>query len=89
MHTLLDLRGNIPTFIHVTTGDVHDVNILDQIIPQAGATDASVAGIDLHIATIAKPELVYPETMRSSRREHQRVATFHDVDQDIGTLVSL
>ena len=37
MHTLLDLRGNIPKFIHVTTGDVHDVNILDQIIPQAGA----------------------------------------------------
>ena len=37
MHTLLDLRGNIPTFIRVTTGDVHDVNILDQIIPQAGA----------------------------------------------------
>ena len=37
MHTLPDLRGNIPTFIRVTTGDVHDVNILDQIIPQAGA----------------------------------------------------
>ena len=37
MHTLLDLRGNIPTFIRVTTGDVHDVNILDQITPQPGA----------------------------------------------------
>jgi transposase len=37
MHTLLDLRGNIPTFIRVTTGDVHDVNILDQILPQPGA----------------------------------------------------
>jgi len=37
MHTLLDLRGNIPTFIRVTTGDMHDVNILDEIIPQAGA----------------------------------------------------
>jgi hypothetical protein len=37
MHTLLDLRGNIPTFIRVTTGDVHDVNVLDEIIPQAGA----------------------------------------------------
>jgi len=33
--------------------------------------------------------LVYPETMRSSRREHQRVATFNEVHQDIGTLVSL
>jgi hypothetical protein len=31
MHTLLDLHGNISTFIHVTSGDVHDVNILDEI----------------------------------------------------------
>ena len=37
MHTLLDLRGSIPTFIRVTTGDIHDVNILDEIILQAGA----------------------------------------------------
>lgn len=37
MHTLLDLRGNIPTFLRVTSGDVHDVNILDQIMPEAGA----------------------------------------------------
>src|SRR5271169_2748283 len=37
MHTLLDLHGNIPTFIRVTSGDVHDVNILDEILPEAGA----------------------------------------------------
>jgi Domain of unknown function (DUF4372)/Transposase DDE domain len=37
MHTLLDLHGNIPTFIRVTSGDVHDVNILDEIMPEAGA----------------------------------------------------
>jgi transposase len=37
MHTLLDLRGNIPTFIGITDGKVHDVNILDQIVPEAGA----------------------------------------------------
>ena len=37
MHTLLDLHGNIPTFIGITEGAVHDVNILDQIIPEAGA----------------------------------------------------
>jgi hypothetical protein len=37
MHTLLDLHGNIPTFIRVTDGKVHDVNILDEIIPDAGA----------------------------------------------------
>ena len=37
MHTLLDLHGNIPTFIRVTSGEVHDVNILDEIMPEAGA----------------------------------------------------
>lgn len=37
MHTLLDLHGNIPTFIRVTSGAVHDVNILDQLMPEAGA----------------------------------------------------
>ena len=37
MHTLLDLRGSIPTFIHVTDGSVHDVNVLDQILPETGA----------------------------------------------------
>ena len=37
MHTLLDLHGNIPTFIGITDGKVHDVNILDEIPPEAGA----------------------------------------------------
>jgi len=37
MHTLLDLHGNIPTFIRVTDGKVHEVSILDDFIPEAGA----------------------------------------------------
>jgi len=37
MHTLLDLHGNIPTFISITDGKVHDVNVLDEIMPEAGA----------------------------------------------------
>ena len=37
MHTLLDLHGNIPTFIRITSGVVHDVNLLDEILPEAGA----------------------------------------------------
>ena len=37
MHTLLDLQGNIPTFISITNGGVHDVNILDEIVLEAGA----------------------------------------------------
>src|SRR5271167_4814793 len=37
MHTLLDLRGNIPTFIGITDGKVSDVTMLDEILPEAGA----------------------------------------------------
>ncbi len=37
LHTLLDLRGDIPTFIWITDGKVHDVNILDYLIPEPGA----------------------------------------------------
>jgi len=37
LHTLLDLKGNIPSFISITDGKVHDVNILDEILPEAGS----------------------------------------------------
>lgn len=37
LHTLLDLRGNIPTFIHISDGKVHEVNMLDQLLPEPGA----------------------------------------------------
>ena len=37
LHTLLDLRGNIPTFIHVSDGKMHDVNVLDILVPEPGA----------------------------------------------------
>lgn len=36
MHTLLDIRGNIPSFIEITSGSVHDVNILDVLVPEPG-----------------------------------------------------
>jgi transposase len=37
LHTLLDLRGNIPVIISITHGKVHDVNILDELFIEAGA----------------------------------------------------
>lgn len=37
LHTLLDLRGNIPSFIHISDGKMHEVNVLDQLLPEAGA----------------------------------------------------
>ncbi len=37
LHTLLDLRGNIPTFVHISNGKLHDVNVLDILLPEPGA----------------------------------------------------
>jgi hypothetical protein len=37
LHTLLDLKGNIPSFIAITAAKVHEVNILDELIPEAGS----------------------------------------------------
>lgn len=37
LHTLLDLRGNIPTFIHITNGKTHEVNTLDELTIESGA----------------------------------------------------
>ncbi|MEQ1814340.1 MAG: IS4 family transposase, partial [Candidatus Nitrotoga sp.] len=37
MHTLLDLHGNIPTFIHISSGKMHEVNVLDILMPEAGS----------------------------------------------------
>ena len=37
MHTLLDLRGNIPSFIHISDGKLHDIHALDLLMPEPGA----------------------------------------------------
>ena len=37
LHTLLDLRGNIPSFVHITDGRVNDLRALDELVPEAGA----------------------------------------------------
>lgn len=37
LHTLLDLRGSLPTFIHISDGRLHDVNVLDVLVPEPGA----------------------------------------------------
>ncbi len=57
LHTLLDLRGNIPTFIHVSPGKLHDVNLLDTLLPEAGAfyiMDRAYLDFErLHLLTLA------------------------------------
>jgi hypothetical protein len=55
LHTLLDLKSNIPTFIEITHGKVHDVTILDELIPEPGSfyimDRAYVDFLRLHILT--------------------------------------
>ena len=43
MHTLMDLRGSIPSFIEITDGKFHDVNILDVLIPEPGSSMSWIA----------------------------------------------
>ena len=38
LHTLLDLRGSIPSFIHISDGKMHDVNVLDLLIEPGSST---------------------------------------------------
>ena len=47
MHTLLDLRGDIPTFIHISDGKLHDVNVLDVLAPEGGAIYVMDRGVAL------------------------------------------
>lgn len=84
MHTLLDLHGNIPTFISITEGKVHDVNILDQIQPEAGAFYVMDRGyVDfhrLHIFTLSSAFFV----VRTKSNVLLQRRYSHDVDKATG-----
>src|SRR5450759_1921141 len=72
MHTLLDLHGNIPTFLRVTSGAVHDVNVLDEIMPEAGAFYVmDRAYIDFHYCP-AKISEGHPNPLKISTITHGR-----------------
>ncbi len=84
MHTLLDLRGNIPTFIHITDGKVHDVNVLDLILPEAGAFYVMDRGyIDFERLYRFKLELAFFVVRTKSNVLLQRRYS-HRVEKDSG-----
>src|SRR4249919_3224432 len=62
LHTLLDLRGSIPSFIFISDGKLHDVNILDQLVPEPGAIYVMDRGyIDFdRLGRLAAPALRQP-----------------------------
>ncbi len=68
MHTLLDLHGNIPTFIRITDGKTHDVNILDEIAPEPGASTSWTAPTSISTPLRVHPLLVV--LCRADEEEH-------------------
>src|SRR5512134_1532673 len=52
MHTLLDLRGSIPSFIHISDGKLHDVHALDMLMPEAGAWTSWIAPMSISPASM-------------------------------------
>ena len=89
MHTLLDLRGNIPTFIRITDGKVHDVNILDEIDPEPGAfyvMDRAYVDFErLFVFTLCSSFFVYVEQEHKLRLRKVQFDVQDDVLVVIGT----
>ena len=69
MHTLLDLRGNIPTFIRITDGKTHDVNILDEFLPSPAPSTSWIGPTSISNASSCSPS-----ARRSSSCEPRRTS---------------
>jgi hypothetical protein len=84
MHTLIDLRGNIPTFIRITNGKVHDVNILDELLIEHGAFYVMDRGyVDLERLYVFTVELAFFITRTKRNMRFQRL-TSRPVDKSTG-----
>jgi hypothetical protein len=86
MHTLLDLRGSIPSFIHVSDGKLHDVHALDLLVPEPGAIYVMDRGyVDfgrLHVLHLAGAFFV---TRIKSNMDFHRVYS-EKTDRDTGII---
>lgn len=86
MHTMMDLRGNIPVFVHIDDGKSYDTDILDVLIPQAGAVYVMDRGyLDfarLHRLTSAATYFV----VRAKNRQRVRRITSRPVDRTSGII---
>lgn len=84
LHTLLDLRGNIPCFINISEGSVHEVNLLDQLPIEAGAYYVMDRGfVDfarMHRMTLAQARFV----TRAKQNMDYRVTESRQVDPTRG-----
>ena len=84
MHTLLDLRGNIPSFIEITEGTLHDVNILDILIPEPGSFYIMDRGyLDFERLYVLTQLLAFFVTRAKKNNKFQRIYS-HPVDRTDG-----
>ncbi len=84
LHTLIDLRGNIPTFIHISDGKLHDVNILDQMVFEAGSFYIMDRGyIDFARLYVLHQAQAFFVTRAKSNLQYRRVYS-HPVDKTTG-----
>lgn len=86
LHTLLDLQGNIPTFIHISDGKLHDVNILDILVPEAGAFYIMDRGyLDFaRLHTLACAGAFFVIRAKSNTRFRRQYS--HDIDRTTGVI---
>jgi len=86
LHTLLDLRGDIPTFVWITDGKVHDVNVLDHLVPEPGAIYVmDRAYLDfLHLYRIHQSSAVF--VIRSKSNTGLRRLYSREVDKSTGVM---
>ena len=84
LHTLLDLRGNIPTYLWITEAKVHDVNILDELIPEPGSFYVvDRAYIDFHRLFKLNQEKAYFVVRAKRNLKFKRVYS-HPIDKSTG-----
>lgn len=86
LHTLMDLRGSIPTFIHVSDGKLHDVNILDLLVPEAGAFYVMDRGyLDFaRLFTLHQAQAFFVTRARGNFKCQRRYS--HSVDKTTGLI---
>ena len=93
MHTLLDLRGNIPSFIHVSDGKLHDVHALDLLLPEAGAIYVMDRGyVDfarLPYASNPASEVITEPRNSSIRRRSKSSLSASPFDSPVGSPTTL
>lgn len=86
MHTLLDLRGSIPSFISITHGKFHDVRVLDQLIPEPGAIYVmDRAYLDFARLNVLDRCMAF-FVIRSKRNTQMRRIYSRDVDKTTGLI---